>query len=78
MTQNISATLSRPVQKSTCVHHWLIEPAVGPISRGVCKLCGEQKDFYNILDDFQTNEEIIIRSGEARPSEEDTDDEDKA
>lgn len=60
MKQKLSATMSRPVKKSNCIHHWLIEPATGPLSRGVCKLCGEQKEFFNILDDFQTNEEIYI------------------
>ena len=36
----------------TCAHHWVIEPARGSISAGVCKLCGarrlaERNDFAN-------------------------------
>ncbi|MBI5948483.1 MAG: hypothetical protein HY875_10115 [Chloroflexi bacterium] len=40
-------------------HHWLIEEANGPLSTGVCKSCGERKDFRNWLleTDFITNEE---------------------
>jgi len=30
-----------------CIHHWLIEPANGPISNGTCKTCKEQKSFTN-------------------------------
>ncbi|MFC2001463.1 hypothetical protein ACFLUZ_03035 [Chloroflexota bacterium] len=32
-----------------CHHYWLIEGAKGPISRGVCKLCGTEKEFLNSL-----------------------------
>jgi hypothetical protein len=30
-----------------CAHYWLIEPATGPTSMGICKLCGTQKEFSN-------------------------------
>ncbi len=30
-----------------CRHHWLIEIADGPISKGVCKCCGAEREFYN-------------------------------
>jgi len=32
-----------------CKHHWLIEPNCEPTSRGVCKLCGKARMFYNSL-----------------------------
>lgn len=32
---------------TTCPHHWIIEPATGPTSLGVCKLCGAEKEFSN-------------------------------
>jgi len=32
---------------SQCVHHWVIEPPNGRVSRGVCKKCGMEMDFYN-------------------------------
>jgi DNA-binding CsgD family transcriptional regulator len=29
------------------MHHWILETPAGPLSRGVCKLCKEVKDFPN-------------------------------
>jgi len=34
-------------QKTKCIHYWIIETARGPTSRGVCKYCGEEKEFIN-------------------------------
>ena len=36
---------------SQCPHHWLIDPAGGPTSEGVCRLCGAHRHFRNYLDD---------------------------
>ncbi len=33
-----------------CAHHWLIETAAGPVSRGVCRLRGEEWEFTNSTD----------------------------
>ena len=30
-----------------CVHHWVIEPANGPVSEGRCKRCEVTRDFSN-------------------------------
>ena len=30
-----------------CAHHWMIETANGPLSRGSCSLCGEEREFSN-------------------------------
>ena len=30
-------------------HHWRIEEANGPTSRGYCRLCGEVREFRNWL-----------------------------
>ena len=40
-------------------HRWRIEEPNGPVSAGVCKLCGATKEFKNWLadGDFITNEE---------------------
>lgn len=45
-------------QTQTCAHYWLIEPAVGPTSKGVCKLCGSVKIFMNIVDDSQPKDNL--------------------
>ncbi len=31
----------------TCTHHWVIETPLGPMSKGKCKICGEEKEFSN-------------------------------
>ena len=41
---------------SKCRHYWRIESPKGPTSRGVCKLCGEEKDFYNSWRNVVDNE----------------------
>ncbi len=33
-----------------CCHHWAIQPATGPISQGVCRLCGEVREFKNYVE----------------------------
>ena len=30
-----------------CTHYWLIEGAVGPVSKGSCKYCGAKRRFLN-------------------------------
>ncbi len=37
---------------STCRHHWIIETANGPTSRGVCLNCQESKLFNNSIVDL--------------------------
>ncbi|MFQ6026887.1 MAG: hypothetical protein ACE5Q6_05155 [Dehalococcoidia bacterium] len=33
----------------TCCHHWMIEPANGPLSRGKCRHCNEVRMFENTV-----------------------------
>ena len=35
---------------ATCTHHWTIQPATGPVSQGVCRLCGEVREFKNYVE----------------------------
>jgi len=30
-----------------CCHHWLIGTPSGAFSKGICKFCGEEKEFAN-------------------------------
>ena len=32
-----------------CNHHWIIDSANGPTSRGTCKLCQQIRDFTNSI-----------------------------
>lgn len=33
-----------------CRHHWLIQAADGPSSAGVCRICGETREFKNYME----------------------------
>ena len=37
---------------TTHTHHWIIEPAHGKTSKGVCLHCGEIREFKNYIDSF--------------------------
>jgi hypothetical protein len=37
----------KTIVSTDCRHYWVIEAADGPISNGVCKICGEKRKFYN-------------------------------
>lgn len=39
-----------PVGLSTCRHHWVIDSPSGPVSKGICRLCGEERGFKNFLE----------------------------
>jgi hypothetical protein len=43
-------TVTKKIEKETCVHHWLIEEARKPTSMGRCKKCHEVKEFNNYID----------------------------
>ena len=45
----VSEVSERPPGPSCC-HHWIIQPAVGPISEGICQKCGEVREFKNSID----------------------------
>ncbi len=33
-----------------CQHHWVIDRPAGPVSKGVCRSCGEERDFLNYIE----------------------------
>lgn len=37
------------MRKKHCSHHWVIDFAEGPLSRGECRACGEERLFRNHL-----------------------------
>jgi hypothetical protein len=45
------ALLGADVQeRPACQHHWLIERPSGPTSKGVCRICGEERQFQNYIE----------------------------
>ena len=40
-----------------CKHHWIIDSS----DKGICKLCGEQKDFALPIEKFNKKEKVFIK-----------------
>ena len=38
------------ISTMTCAHHWVIDTPAGPLSKGRCKLCGQDREFRNSPD----------------------------
>ena len=54
-----------PKNKDKCCHYWIIEPADGPTSRGICRLCGAEKEFDSFGPDSLSRwDRSIAKSGE--------------
>ena len=51
MGQEVAAVYEATAVRQGCSHHWTIEIASGPVSRGVCKSCGATREFNNYLQD---------------------------
>jgi len=50
-------------EAAECRHHWVIEAASGPISRGRCRVCGAEKEFQNYIEDAPWSEAVASSSG---------------
>lgn len=45
---------------SLCQHHWVIDTPAGPVSRGVCRLCGEEGEFNNFLEGTYWDDDMSL------------------
>ena len=36
-----------------CVHHWVLEAPNGPMAKGRCSVCGEERDFSNWIPEIR-------------------------
>jgi hypothetical protein len=52
MRRKVKEKIREYVASDQCRHYWIIEMANGPKSRGVCRYCGESRDFLNSMPDF--------------------------
>jgi hypothetical protein len=43
-----------------CAHHWKINDPDGPVSSGVCKKCGIQKEFMNYIEGSSWSNEVSL------------------
>ena len=47
MRNRSNLKVDEPAETEVCRHYWHIEEADGPVSRGICRICGEEKEFQN-------------------------------
>jgi hypothetical protein len=52
MRPKVKEKIGKCAAQDQCCHYWIIEIANGPKSRGVCKYCGESRDFLNSIPDL--------------------------
>lgn len=52
MAQQAEAAPAEGVTEGSlvCRHHWLIQAADGPVSVGICRICGETREFQNYVE----------------------------
>ena len=51
MVQGQATISKKPAARHRCRHYWVIESPAGRMSKGVCRLCGAQREFRNYLRD---------------------------
>ena len=68
MAHKATATPTAEVDNiQECAHHWVIQPAMGPVSQGICQICGDYRDFQNYVEAASWGDSRHTdRSGEAR------------
>lgn len=65
---------------AVCRHHWVIQPADGPVSNGSCQVCGETREFKNYVESATWGDSRITSKGAGSSAtiESTSDDEDAA
>ena len=59
-----------------CRHHWVIQPADGPVSNGSCQICGENRQFKNYVESATWGDSRIASKDSSATVESTSDDED--
>ena len=59
-----------------CRHHWVIQPADGPVSNGSCQICGENREFKNYVESATWGDSRIASKNASATVESTSDDED--
>ena len=52
-----------------CRHHWLIAPSNGPTSKGVCRFCGEEREFKNSKEEYGPKRSAAAHTMYSTPGE---------
>ncbi len=45
--------LEETQERSVCQHHWLLDRPAGPVSKGACRSCGEERAFLNSIEGWR-------------------------
>lgn len=61
MRRSVIEEASSKVQLA-CSHHWFVEAPKGPVGQGVCRKCGESKEFVNYLEGTSWERDIPVPS----------------
>ena len=71
----IETQFQEPPSVPVCRHHWVIQPADGPVSNGSCQACGEIREFKNYVESATWGDSRISgKSSSASPLVESTSD----
>ena len=57
------STITEHQDRPTCCHYWVIQPAAGPLSLGVCQVCGDNREFKNYLEYPWDHFDLAFRAG---------------
>ena len=77
------ATPDEGTRRASCCHHWEIQVATGPTSLGICRNCGEAREFKNYVegsswgDDRTPAREVPSVSAKLIPSKFEDEDEER-
>ena len=58
-----------------CRHHWVIQPADGPVSNGSCQICGENREFKTYVESATWGDSRIASKNSSATVESTSDDE---
>ena len=53
-----------------CMHYWVIQPATGPVSPGICQSCGEGREFKNYVEGAAWGDSRLATRSRSEASEE--------
>ena len=60
MNSKVKVTSAETAVRDRCHHYWVLEKAIGPTSKGVCKFCGAEKEFDNRSSDTWVESDISM------------------
>ena len=53
-------------RNDACRHHWIIEAPTGPVSNGVCQVCGQVREFKNYIESAFSGEDTALANPTVR------------